>query len=169
MRFFKTVVLAALAGVLMAVPAIAATDAGCDGKMCDHNAACCNHEGDKIAATVLMPQPMVQPPRDERTARQTAVVTFMRPVKIGDRVLLGKYIIEHDNNRMARGLPCTHIYEASDPRLPVVRFHCTHLDRPRVDRDTVSLISLADPTGMMKMTEFQFAGDAAGHGVPTSR
>jgi hypothetical protein len=131
--------------------------------------ACCNHDGDKIAAAVLMPDLMVMAPKAERPVRQTSVVMFMRPVKIGDRILLGKYIIEHDNDRMARGQPCTHIYAASDPRLPVVRFHCTHLDRPRVDRDTVSLVSLADPTGMQLLTAFQFAGDAAAHGVPSIR
>ena len=133
-------------------------------------AACCNHDGDTVAASVLMPQTPVLMPRQTASAvRQTAVVWFMRPVKVGDRILLGKYIVEHDTGRMARGLPCTHIYEASDPRLPVVGFHCTHLDRTRADRATVTLMSLSDPTGMMAMTEFQFAGDAAAHGVPAMR
>ncbi len=166
----NTLVMAALAGWLLTAPTIAsAADTCCEGKVCAHMAACCTHDGDKMAASVLMPHPVVVPPQAEGPVRQTSVVTFTRPVRIGDRILLGKYIIEHDNNRMARGLPCTHIYAASDPRLPVVRFHCTHLERPRSDRDTVSLVSLADPTGLSVMTEFQFAGDASAHGVPSIR
>ena len=69
--------------------------------------------------------------RLEPTSRQTMTVWFHRPVKIGDRILLGQYVIEHDTVRMARNRPCTYIYAASDQRLPVVAFHCTHLKRAR--------------------------------------
>ena len=96
-------------------------------------------------------------------------VWFHRPVKIADRILFGQYVIEHDNVRMARGRPCTYIYEASDQRLPVVAFHCTHLKRTRSDHPTVWLQPLGEANGMMAFTEFQFAGEAAGHGVPAGR
>lgn len=101
--------------------------------------------------------------------RQTITVWFHTPVKIGDRILLGKYLIEHDNNRMARGRPCTYIYAASDPRLPVVSFHCTHLERPLTPTPTVVMRPLGEPNGLAELLAFQFAGETAGHGVPASR
>lgn len=101
-------------------------------------------------------------------ARQVAVVSFTKPVKVGEWILLGKYIIEHDNNRMARGLPCTHIYAANRPHVPVVRFHCTHLERDPVERDTVVLKSTGDAI-IKEFAAFQFAGETAAHGVPSVR
>ena len=99
---------------------------------------------------------------------QAAVVWFDRATWIGDRVLLGKYVIEHNTDRMARGEPCTHIYAAGDRnRLPVVAFHCTHLEGERADRATVVVRS--QPDGTRKLLSLQFAGDSAGHGVPALR
>src|SRR4029453_4659452 len=39
--------------------------------------------------------------------REYAKVHFVNPGRVGDTVLMGDYIIEHDNDRMARGQPCT--------------------------------------------------------------
>ena len=105
----------------------------------------------------------------ERPGVEHIVVTFKNPVLVGNRILLGKYVIEHDNWRMARGLPCTHIYAYDDQRLPVVAFHCTHLKRPRSNAPTVTLRSMHEPNGLKRLTEFQFNGETAGHGVPTGR
>src|SRR5262245_5758841 len=96
-------------------------------------------------------------------------VLFMKPVLIGTRVLLGKYVIEHDNDRMARGEPCTSIYDAGDLRHAVVAFRCEHLHRPRGEEASVTVSSMFDPNGMQKLREFQFAGQAGAHGVPNSR
>ena len=99
---------------------------------------CCTSHDHSVApapAEVVQETPVVQ----ERPAVEATYVTFRDPVRVGDRILLGRYIIEHDNHRMARGEPCTYIYEASDPRLPVVAFHCTHLTRPVPSADTVVL------------------------------
>jgi len=46
-------------------------------------------------------------------------------------------VIEHDNDRMARGEPCTHIYAYNDRTTPVATFHCTHLERDRADEGVV--------------------------------
>ena len=162
--------IAAAAVVMVAVgttPAVAAC--------CDHEKqACCNkstmaccdkHEQTPEAVAVLIPQ--LKP--EARPVRETLTVWFMQPVQIGDRILLGKYVIEHDNNRMARGRPCTYIYAASDLRLPVVAFHCTHLNRAPGARPSVTLVSLGEPNGMKRLTEFQFAGEVGAHGAPSPR
>ena len=167
----KVTILGALisAGLLtvMATPAAASC---CDHKehsaCCDRlMATCCKEKDDPIARAVLLPDLADEP----RPARETMVVWFHNPVRIGDRVLQGKYVIEHDNNRMARGGPCTFIYAASDLRLPVVAFHCTHLERARSTAPTLVLRSLGEANGMKELVGFQFAGEIGAHGVPGDR
>jgi len=64
---------------------------------------CCG-TNDPGALAVLIPQPPAV-----RPVREAMTVWFQRPVKVGTQVLFGKYIIEHDNARMARGEPCTYL------------------------------------------------------------
>jgi hypothetical protein len=168
-----------LALLLTAVsPAAAAAPACCDAcemkakAVCDM--PCCNHhkhqEPAKLAGLEFLLQGLdTTPPQFDLAPppRQTAVVWFHRPVWVGHTVLLGKYVIEHDDNRQARGEPCTHIYAAADPRTPVVTFHCTHLKGERAERDTVVLATMAD--GARKLLKFQFAGESAAHGYPSGR
>ena len=166
---FRFIVLSALAALLMLAPAAIAADACCDCckdmACCKEMADCCKDQGTMMARSVLMPQ------MEQRTevGRQVAVVWFMRPVRVGDYVLQGQYIIEHDNERMANGLPCTHIYAANKPQVPVVKFHCTHLERAHAERDTVVLEPTGDPSVPSKLQAFQFAGETAAHGVPSVR
>jgi hypothetical protein len=96
--------------------------------------------------------------------RQTMEVWFMHPTWIGNSIVQGRYVIEHDNDRMARGEPCTHVYAYDNRDKPVATFYCTHLERDRAGQPTVGLITTAD--GMKKLTEFQFAGETAAHGYP---
>lgn len=164
---FQALSFALAVGVLAATPGAAAAQTPHQ-----HDSNCCQPAASKAACcasprVAIANQPVVN--RLEPTGRQTMTVWFHRPVKIGDRILMGQYVIEHDAVRMARGRPCTHIYAASDRRLPVVAFHCTHLNRVRAERSTVVLRSLGEPNGMAAFAEFQFAGDDAGHGVPAGR
>jgi hypothetical protein len=119
-----------------------------------------------LAALVVVEAPLAQ---EIDKARQTMVVRFADPVMVGDRVLMGTYIIEHDNNRMAAGRPCTYIYNIGDRRYPVVAFRCTHLHRDRAKTPRVEIVSTGDPAIRDRMIAFQFAGEAAGHGVPRVR
>ena len=140
-----------------------AAPAGCCDKPC-----CTANKGTTDKTLVeqfasMDPQLIPAPP-----VRQLAEVWFHRPVLVGRAILQGRYVIEHDNDRMARGEPCTHIYAFNDRTRPVAAFRCTHLERGRADRNTVSLATA--PDGLMKvLTEFQFAGDTAAHGYPTVR
>lgn len=95
-------------------------------------------------------------------------VTFRDPVRVGDVTLMGAYLIEHDDDRMARGEPCTYIYDVNDLRAPVVTFHCEHLERPLTPNASVVLApTFNSPTKVMK--EFQFGNETAAHGVPGVR
>lgn len=113
------------------------------------------------------PRAILPPQMEAPPVRQATTVWFHRPVWVGNVVLMGKHVIEHDTDRQARGEPCTHIYAAGDLSTPVATFHCTHLDRDAVAKNTVVLQSL--PDGMQKFLEFQFAGEHAAHGFPTDR
>lgn len=92
-------------------------------------------------------------------------IVFRDPVKVGDTILLGAYLIEHDDERMARGEPCTYIYEADDRRAPVAMFHCEHLERPVAGSATVVLAPTMN-SAIKRLVEFQFRGETASHGVP---
>lgn len=161
-------------GALVAAGALALSVRPAEASCCDHEhaaccdkltAACCREKDDPIARAVLLPNL----PDEPRPTRETMVVWFQKPVKIGNRVLQGKYVIEHDNNRMARGGPCTYIYAASDLQLPVLAFHCTHLERARSTAPTLVLRSLGEANGMKELVAFQFAGEIGAHGIPVTR
>lgn len=135
-------------------------------KGAQHAANCCN-TGDccvmadpEITAVTV---PAFFPPG----VVQKADIVFRDPVQVRDRILMGRYVIEHDEGRMARGEPCTHIYHADRPGDLVVAFHCTHLERPVTWQNTVVLAP--GPLSIKTLSEFQFAGDTASHGVPAIR
>jgi hypothetical protein len=175
MRKRTLIAIAALTlGVGWATPEAAAC---CDAQQpacCDPATTDCCTRGDIAAAGVIIPQtipqiriPVIDPTfRERRPNRETMTVWFATPVKIGDRILLGRYVIEHDNLRMAQGRPCTHIYAADDLQLPVVAFHCTHLEQAPGVHSTVTLRPLGEPNGMRELVAFQFAGEDGAHGVP---
>jgi hypothetical protein len=100
--------------------------------------------------------------------RQWAIVNFSDPVTLQGHVLMGAYLIVHDDARMAKGEACTSIYKFDRARGPQgleVEFVCQPAQRAVCDRTTFSAIF--DPAiGIHKLTEYQFAGDAEVHGVP---
>lgn len=172
---FKLLVVSAFASAFMLAPA--AADASCcgqEGHAAQHaKAPCCDMPccKDKNAAEPSIverfmsmdPQLSPAPP-----VRQLAEVWFHRPVLVGKSILQGRYVIEHDNDRMARGEPCTHIYAYNDQKTPIVTFHCTHLERDRAKQGVVVVTTTSDGN-LQKLTEFQFAGETASHGYPTVR
>ena len=146
------------------VPATGAKPMAC----CDHHKPvadatpmpCCDRNDPKVASAGLgFPvKPEVQ----------TLVVTFREPVRVTGAILMGRYVIQHDDARMARGEPCTYIFEAAERRMPLITFHCTHLERQPSETAIVVLRPGKD-SGMKQLAEFQFAGDDASHGAPAIR
>lgn len=176
----RTLASIGLAGLMFASPALAA-DASCCQEMkadqaCCDMPCCQDHKVPVVTAgadlltdpffLAFQTEPPV-PPAETAPARLATVVWFNQPVRIGNNLLQGRYVIEHDNDRMAAGGPCTYIYTWEDQVVPVVAFHCVHLDRPGVDKTTVVLSTGSD--GFKRLVEFQFPGDAGGHGMPTVR
>ncbi|MFL6216579.1 MAG: hypothetical protein ACJ74J_22035 [Blastocatellia bacterium] len=99
---------------------------------------------------------------------QKAVLQFNEPVKLLDVILKGEYIIVHDDERMARGEPCTYVYtrENGQQGKLVVSFHCEPVEREAADHFTVVVGGYDPATHLPEMLEYRFAGSAEGHRVP---
>jgi hypothetical protein len=158
--------------VLLAISFLPATALANEPACCEADTeqcamACCKHDEEadgvelllSIGSGLMTADEWLPPP-----VRQRGVVWFHRPVWVGRNVLMGKYIIEHDTDRQARGEPCTHIYAAGAPDTPIVAFHCTHLEAERQDRTVVGVQFLGG--AVQKLLWFQFAGEEAAHGYP---
>jgi hypothetical protein len=104
-------------------------------------------------------------------ARQSARVYLNEPTMIGSTIVQGPVVFTHDNTKMARGEPCTTVYlfEPGNGRAEAIAsFHCIPRHRPVVHKFTITTEPNAALGFGCLLTEFQFAGDSEGHGVPTS-
>jgi len=102
--------------------------------------------------------------------RQRAIVNFEHPTKVSTEILMGHYLVVHDEAKMARGEPCTSLYRVETSRNSqeeAVSFSCIPYTRPVVERFTIATAWDA-ALGVYILTEYQFAGDTEGHGVPTA-
>jgi hypothetical protein len=171
---FRFLAAAGVAGLMLFAPTGANAQtkhemkAGCCDMPCcaDHMMADAKTVAEPSAIEMLLAMaPQVTDPQwaPAPPVRQASDVWFMRPVMVNGKILQGHYVIQHDNDRMARGEPCTHIYAFNDRTKPVVTFDCKHLERDRASQTTASVATKGD---MQVLTEFQFAGDTAAHGVP---
>ena len=100
--------------------------------------------------------------------RQAAVVRFLKPTIIAGAAVIGPVVFEHDDARMARGEPCTTVYQydiKTEGRGKVlVEFMCKPQARDLTK--TFEARCQKSPAGPDRLMEYQFAGDTEGHGVP---
>src|SRR5262249_39402478 len=122
-----------------------------------------------LAAAVTTGIAMAQNKKAAAPRNESAVVGFPQTVMVNGVFLRGRYLVIHDEARMARGENCTYIYEYTDKergRL-VTSFHCTPLERERVSEFTVLLAPIGQsPAGIRKVTAIQFAGSTEAHQLP---
>ena len=104
---------------------------------------------------------------------QAARITFPEPTRACGHILLGTYIVVHDDARMARGEPCTTFYrlhpnaDAED----VLSFHCIPRQRPLASELTIVTApqrGATISTRFVELVEYQFAGDSEAHALPAS-
>ena len=99
------------------------------------------------------------------------MVYLQEPTLIGSTIVQGPVLFTHDDARMARGEPCTtvQLFEpGKGPMESIASFHCIPRSRPVVSTFTLrTRPNLEDGIGCV-LTEYQFAGDSEGHGVPTA-
>lgn len=100
-------------------------------------------------------------------ARQWAAVNLKDPTLIAGNFVMGPVLFAHDDAKMARGEPCTGVYRFEPGKGPtelIVAFHCVPKERSVATGFT--LTTKTKPDGTCILQEYQFAGDAEGHGVP---
>ena len=103
------------------------------------------------------------------SARQWAIAYLSEPTLIGSTIVQGPVLFTHDDARMARGEPCTTVSLFEPARGPVediAAFHCIPTPRKAVGKFTVRTRPNTALGFGCVLTEYQFAGDAEGHGVP---
>ena len=116
------------------------------------------------AGTIATSGDGVAPPR------QWGIATFSDPVLVTNQILMGSYLIVHDDAKMARGEPCTTFYRfdpAKGPQEEAVSFHCTPATRNLTDKLLLTRSEFRSAVGIARLTEYQFAGDCEGHGIPS--
>ena len=167
--YLKLFLAAGAAALVLSTP-VAAAASCCDQHGTNHantpccDMPCCNTPKAEVKnIELLLPLEMDPQLAPAAPVRQASEIWLMRPTMVKGRILQGRYVIEHDNDRMARGEPCTHIYAYNNRVKPVVAFHCTHLERERANTPIAVLITKGD---MLALEEYQFPGETAAHGVP---
>ena len=106
---------------------------------------------------------------DGSRQRQWAAVYLDQATLIGATIVQGPVVFIHDDARMARGEPCTSVRllePGTGPGEEIAAFHCIPVRRAAVNRFTLRTRPNTDLGFGCILTEYQFAGDSEGHGVP---
>jgi hypothetical protein len=104
--------------------------------------------------------------------RRWASVYLAEPTLIGATIVQGPVLFVHDDLRMARGEPCTTVQLLDPARGPleeIAAFHCIPLSRKPASKFTLTTRPNTEIGYGCVLTEYQFAGDNEGHGVPLPR
>jgi hypothetical protein len=102
--------------------------------------------------------------------RQQGTAFFLSPTQIAGVMVQGKTLIVHDDDKMARGEPCTTVYlYHGKVAKPLVSFMCKPEARPVTQKMIVKCVPNTLTWTTDVMTEYQFAGETEAHGVPSSQ
>ena len=99
-----------------------------------------------------------------------AAVNLKDTTMIAGAFVSGPVVFVHDDDRMARGEPCTTVHRFVPGKglgEEIVGFHCKPRWTSAPARFTAA--TTTRPDGHPILTEYQFAGDEEAHIVPTSR
>jgi hypothetical protein len=101
-------------------------------------------------------------------ALKWAIVNLKDTTVIAGAFVSGPVVFVHDDEKMARGGPCTSVHEFDQKTgigMEIVAFHCKPRWTKAPERFTQS--TATRPDGPRVMTEYQFAGDEEAHGIPS--
>jgi hypothetical protein len=100
--------------------------------------------------------------------RKSAIVRFLRPTIVAGTFIMGTVVFEHDDEKMARGEPCTTVYhydaDTNGPGEPILAFMCLPRERPLATKFEATLLQTVSWPD--RLTEYQITGEREGHGVP---
>jgi len=123
-----------------------------------------------VAGVILLAALAVSGDRPGR--RQWAAVYLHEKTLIGSTIVQGPVVFVHDEAKMARGEPCTSVFlfePGSGPSEEIASFHCIPVPRPLAHRFSLTTQPNVELGFGCVLTEYQFAGDTEGHGVPVSK
>ena len=101
--------------------------------------------------------------------RTWAMINFVDPVRVMDKIVMGPVMIVHDYQKMEQGEACTTFYRfdpARGPQEVLISFHCTPVQRT-VASTTNLTVSDAPEVGCKRLIEYQIAGESEAHAIPT--
>src|SRR5262245_29002375 len=158
MRLRILVTAAALVGLAGAGTLVArgAGDYGSNKICCIENPSCCGGSASTCCTTP-----------DLTRGKQWSVTNFVDAIMVDRSLVSGPVLIVHDEEKMARGEPCTTFYRfdpATGPKEALVSFHCKPHRAEPVSKATFRT-SITD-AGIKRLVEYQFEGEAEAHGVP---
>ena len=118
-----------------------------------------------ILGTFVLASPLPKATAVKAATDERAVVEFNDTVRLVNVFLRGKYLIVHDDSKMAAGDPCLSVYDGRDQDRLVVAFHCTPVARPKTDNFRV-VASRRGWFEVPEVLEIQFPGSVKAHQVP---
>jgi len=123
--------------------------------------------GVPLLAVAMTANPRAVTP--DATRLHASLVTFQETTRVCDHLLQGQYVVVHDDDKMARGEPCTTFYRMKKGEAEAVAsFHCIPRQNGRVEQTTVTVVRRGPTTTtyVPELIEYQIAGDTEAHGVP---
>lgn len=118
-----------------------------------------------LGAFVLASESLPRTSTVQAATEESAVVEFNDTVRLLNVFLRGKYLVVHDDSRMAEGQPCLSIYDGRNRDRLVVAFHCKPVTRPKADHFTV-VATRRSWFEVPEVLEIQFTGTTNAHQVP---
>jgi hypothetical protein len=125
-----------------------------------------------VAASLLLAVMTTGTSANGITGRRQWDITYLKePTLIGAIIVQGPVLFVHDEEKMARGGPCTSVFLFDPHKGPgeeIATFHCIPKARNVAKQFTIRTKPNTELRYGCILTEYQFAGDAEGHGVPLS-
>ena len=122
---------------------------------CAESHTCCEELASCCAPATITP------------AKQWSIAHFLTPIMVNRTLVSGPVLIVHDDEKMARGEPCTTFYRfepGSGPKEALVSFHCKPRRAEKVSNTTLTTTPFDG--GISRLVEYQLGGDTEAHGVP---
>jgi hypothetical protein len=112
---------------------------------------------------------LAAPARAAAPTNQEAVVLFQGWVVVNGTFVTGPVKIVHDEEAMAKGEPCTRIYQVVEGKTGelLVAVHCKRVARPIAEQFTLGL-KTAEPSYRV-LTSYQFKGADHAHSIVDAR
>ena len=124
-----------------------------------------------VAAAMLLAAMTTATVGGATARRQCAIANLKNPTLVGSVIVQGPVMFVHDDEKAARGEPCTSVF-LFDPHKgadeEIATFHCIPRPRKVAARFTIRTKWNRELQYGWILTEYQFGGDAEGHGVPLS-